>query len=131
MKGSCLCGSCVFEIHGDPGSINKCHCTKCRKISGTASNAVFWIEPEDLNWLEGESLVRTFSLPDGWSSVYCGNCGSPLPRYIEDEEEWVVPAGLMDEDVDVPIRQHIFMQNKPAWEVIGDDAPRYDTGPSD
>ena len=79
MKGSCFCGKCVFEIRGDIGSINKCHCTKCRKVFGAGSNAVFWI----------------------------------------------VPAGVMDENPNVKVRAHIFVESKPDWEIIGDDAPQF------
>jgi len=124
MKGSCLCGKCTFEISEPYGSINKCHCTKCRKVSGTGSNAVLWIEPSCLNWCTGKELIKTFTMPDGRKSVFCGVCGSPLPRYIQDEE-WIVPAGILDEDLEAPIRQHIFVENKPPWEIICDDAPQY------
>ena len=130
IRGSCLCGTCVFEFSGDPGTINKCHCSKCQKVSGTASNAVLWIEPENLRWLKGEASVRTYTMPDGWRSVFCGECGSPLPRLIEDEE-WIVPAGVLDADLKVNIRQHIFMDSNPAWEQVGDDAPRYRQGPGE
>jgi hypothetical protein len=99
-------------------------------VSGTASNAVFWIEPDALRWIAGEDAVRTHRLADGWESVFCGTCGSPLPRLIPDEE-WIVPAGLMDEAADVGIRQHLFVDQLPAWEIIGDDAPRYGTVPQD
>ena len=66
-------------------------------------------------------------MTDGWQSVFCGVCGSPLPRLITGEE-WIVPAGVLDEDVEVAVRAHIFVENKPAWEIIGDDAPQYQQG---
>ena len=47
-----------------------------------------------------------------------------MPRKIEGLM-WIVPAGLMDEDVTVGVRGHIWVENKPHWEVIGDDAPQY------
>ena len=42
---------------------------------------------------------------------------------------WIVPAGLMDEDAQVGVRGHIWVENKPHWEVIGDDAPQFMTVP--
>jgi hypothetical protein len=42
---------------------------------------------------------------------------------------WVVPAGLMDEDPKVGVRGHIWVENKPHWEIIGDDAPRFMQAP--
>lgn len=130
MKGSCLCGLCTFEIIGDPGPVGKCHCTKCQKVSGTGSNAVFWLEPDGFSWLTGENLTHTYSLADGWGSVRCQDCGCPLPAFIN-EQMWIVPAGLMDEPVDVGIRGHIWVENKPHWEIIGDDGPQFKTVPSE
>ena len=33
-KGSCLCGAVPFEVSGELGPIDACHCTQCRKWSG-------------------------------------------------------------------------------------------------
>lgn len=133
MKGSCLCGKCSFEVVGDPGPVGKCHCSKCRKVSGTGSNAVFWIAPDSFKWLSGEENAKTYSLPDGWRSVFCNDCGSPIPAFVEGSPlpefagsgMWIVPAGLMDEEVNVGVRGHIWVENKPEWDVIGDDAPQF------
>lgn len=130
MRGSCLCGKCVFEISGDTGPINKCHCTKCRKVSGTGSNAVFWIDPENVKWISGEEYVKSYAMPDAWESVFCRECGSPLPRFIPDEE-WIVPAGVMDQNPQVEIRAHIWVEKNPDWEIIGDDAPQFLQVPSE
>lgn len=124
MKGSCLCGNCSFELTGEPGPVGKCHCTKCQKVSGTASNAVFWVPLDNLNWLTGETNTMTFAMADGWGTVRCKDCGSPLPALISDQL-WVVPAGLMDDVPQVGIRGHIWMESNPCWERIGDNAPQF------
>ena len=128
LKGSCLCGACKFEISGDPGPVGKCHCSKCRKVSGTGSNAVFWLKPGQLIWTQGEDNIKTWSMPDGWGAVRCDTCGSPLPSFVNDTL-WIVPAGLMDDNPDVGVRGHIWVENKPHWDVIGDHAPQFDTAP--
>ena len=130
MKGSCLCGQCVFEIPDDPGPVGKCHCSKCRKVSGTGSNAVFWLKPDQLTWIQGEDAIHRYDLDDGWRSVFCRTCGSPMPVLINDTL-WTVPAGLMDEEAMVGVRGHIWVENKPHWEIIGDDAPQFMTVPGD
>ena len=124
MRGSCLCGDCVIEIPDNPGPVGKCHCTKCQKVSGTGSNAVFWLKPGELTWIKGEDSTTTYSMPDGWGAIRCARCGSPLPRLVDDRL-WIVPAGLMDDPADVGIRGHVWVENKPHWEVIGDDGPQF------
>lgn len=127
MKGSCLCKECVFEIGGRYGAVGKCHCSKCRKVSGTGSNAVMWVRPENLKWLSGEENINIFNLPnENWGSNFCKKCGSPLPRINSEGTTWFVPAGLLDEDPQVKTRGHIWVSSKPSWEVIGDDAPQFD-----
>jgi len=114
----------MFEIAGNSGPIGKCHCTKCQKVSGTGSNAVFWVKPERFKWICGEDNAKTFDLPDGWRSTFCKDCGSPLPALVGDTL-WIVPAGLLDENPAVGVRGHIWVENKPHWDVIGDDAPQF------
>lgn len=127
MKGSCLCGKCTFEISGRIGAVGKCHCSKCRKVSGTGSNAVLWTRSKNFKWLSGEEFAKHYKVPDtDWGSTFCSECGSPLPHATVDETTWFVPAGLLDEDPHVAVRGHIWTGNKPSWDVIGDDAPQFE-----
>ena len=125
MKGSCLCGKCVFELKGTISAVGKCHCSKCRKVSGTGSNAVHWARPENIEWISGDDNTKEFTFSDGWGTVFCQDCGSPLPGMNREKTIWFVPAGLLDEDPDVGIRGHIWVGGKPTWDVIGDDAPQF------
>lgn len=129
MKGSCLCGACVFELKGRISAVGKCHCSKCRKVSGTGSNAVHWARPKNVEWISGEDRIKTYSTPEGWSTSFCNACGSPLPAMAGDGSMWFVPAGLLDEDPGVGIRGHIWVSSKPSWEIIGDDAPQFEENP--
>ena len=36
VEGSCLCGAVRYRIRGELGPIALCHCSMCRKTSGTA-----------------------------------------------------------------------------------------------
>ena len=39
MKGACLCGKVRFEILGEVPNLYQCHCSECRKATGTSANA--------------------------------------------------------------------------------------------
>src|SRR3546814_5048004 len=73
IKGSCLCGRIAFEIDGKIGPIGQCHCSKCRKLSGTDGNAVFYTAVQSFRWLSGENDVGSFPVPGGagWASRFC------------------------------------------------------------
>ena len=126
MKGSCLCGACVFELKGRISAVGKCYCSKCQKVSGTGSNAVHWAKPENLEWISGEKNSNSYTTESGWGSTFCRDCGSPLPMMPKDKSMWFVPAGLMDGQTDVNVRGHIWVSNKPSWDEIGDNAPQFE-----
>lgn len=35
-RGSCLCGAVTLELHGSIEAIIHCHCSRCRKSTGSA-----------------------------------------------------------------------------------------------
>lgn len=125
-KGSCLCQGVKFEIRGDIAGIGHCHCSKCRKVSGAGSNAVAYADPKHLVWTQGEKSISKFSLEDGWSSVFCSKCGSPLPQSSLDYGICFVPAGVLDDDPGPEVLSHIYVGSKASWDHIGDSAPQYD-----
>ena len=57
VRGSCLCGSVTFAVTFPFEEFRHCHCSRCRKATGTAhaTNAV--VKPDALEWLSGEELV--------------------------------------------------------------------------
>jgi len=126
MKGSCFCGACEFELTGKIGPVGKCHCSKCRKVSGTGSNAVLWAAPEAVTWVKGEQESKQYTKASGWGTVFCQHCGSPLPAMNNEKTMWFVPAGLLDEDPGAGVMGHIWTSAKPSWDIIGDDAPQFE-----
>ncbi len=127
-SGSCLCKGVQFQIDGPLSGVGHCHCSKCRKVSGTGSNAVAYAEGAHLVWKRGEHLINEFEMPDGWSSTFCSVCGSPLPKILPGQSRCVVPAGLLDTDPGPDIMGHIHVSSKASWDVIGDDAPQFPEG---
>ena len=131
IKGSCLCGGVAFEITGKTGPIGQCHCSKCRKVSGTDGNAVFYARVDHFTWLRGEDLIRTYFVPDGngWCSSFCGTCGSPTPHTDSAQKIFFVPAGLLDDDPGhCGYAAHIFVRSKAPWSTLTDSAPKYAEG---
>jgi hypothetical protein len=131
IGGSCLCGGVAFEIDGKTGPIGQCHCSKCRKVSGTDGNAVCYANAKSFRWLRGEDLIRTYLVPNGngWASTFCITCGSPLPHADNAKKIYFVPAGLLDDDPGHRgYAAHIFADSKAPWVEITDAAPRFAEG---
>lgn len=129
IRGSCLCGAVQFELHGQTTDIGMCHCSKCRKVSGVASNANLIIPRDGLKWISGESALSKFALPDGWGPWRCATCGSPVPKLHPGGEAYWVPAGLLDSDPGVRVKGHLFVGSKAPWDEIPGDAAQFIEGP--
>jgi len=105
-----------------------CHCSKCRKVSGTASNANLMIAREGLRWVSGEETLCRFALADGWGVWRCATCGSPAPMLHPGGGAYWVPAGLLDSDPGLRVAGHIFVGSKAPWDEIAGKAPQLRDG---
>lgn len=128
IRGSCLCGGVRFRYARAVTQVGMCHCSKCRKVSGTASNAVIVVPAADLEWLAGRELLQEFALPDGWGATRCRTCGSPAPRKMPNAEAYWVPAGLLDDAPGLRIGGHIWVGSKAPWDVIPEGPPQFQEG---
>ena len=127
-KGSCLCGAVAFSVSGTIRGVGQCHCSLCRKTSGTNGNAVFIVPNENFSWIKGADHQTRFELKPTWSVTRCQTCGSPLPSSHDGKQTWVI-AGLMDNDLDVKMEMHIFCASKADWDVESDTAQSFDEFP--
>jgi hypothetical protein len=127
--GGCLCGAVRYEVRGRLPPVGMCHCSLCRRASGTGSNAVLNVRAERFVWLAGEDHRRSFHLPSGWGTNFCPTCGCPTPHPTSRGDRYFVPAGSLDADPGPRVAGHIFVGSKASWNVIGDDAPQFDEFP--
>ena len=129
LHGRCLCGAVRFAVAGSVAGVGQCHCSQCRKVSGTNGNAVFIVSKERFEWLSGEAHTRKFALPSGWSVLRCETCGSPLPQSHDGQRVWVI-AGLMDDDLGTTIKRHIFCGSRADWDRNAADVQEFDEWPT-
>jgi hypothetical protein len=129
MRGSCLCGTVEFQIGGDLPKIYQCHCSLCRKQGGSASNSAIIVEARNFSWIAGQGHVSSYVKPTGFRSDFCSRCGSPVPNPLRTTAYYWVPAGLLDDDVNLEVGAHLFVGSKAAWDMIPASGPQYETMP--
>jgi hypothetical protein len=112
IRGSCFCGGIAFEIDR-VSFLRHCHCSTCRKETGSAFGTLAVVRPEHFHWKRGEDLVPP---PDGRRT----------PLVLPGGTVMAVPAGLLDDDPGVRPVLHQFAGSKAPWWEIADDLPRYE-----
>jgi len=122
MVGQCHCGEVAFKVSGDYSDVFICHCSLCRKATGSNGIAVVIVKKEAFEWERGSQLVATWRKPVGdWQTWFCKVCGSPLPG-ANDDHSFFIPAGLITAGGEaLKVAHHIFVGSKAIWDVIGDE----------
>ncbi|MBO6538298.1 MAG: GFA family protein [Rhizobiaceae bacterium] len=113
--GGCLCGAVTFEVEGAFDAFFLCHCARCRKDTGSAHAANLFSGSATITWLTGKAFVKGYRLPGTrHERSFCSQCGSALPR--TDDGMLVVPAGSLDDPVDVRPTAHISCAYRASWD---------------
>jgi hypothetical protein len=131
IRGSCLCGGIRFEVETVVGPFELCHCTRCRKASGSAFMAAVAVRTAGFRYLSGRELVRRFELPvrdepPPYSRVFCERCGCVVPEPDPQADVFEIAAGLLDDDPGMRPERHIMVECKAPWMVIRDGLPELD-----
>ena len=130
VRGSCLCGQVSFEIDDGLSPIQYCHATRCRKAGGSAFAAELAAPAAHFRWLRGEDLITVYEAPllrepPPYRHAFCRVCGSPLPGLLKGTDFVVLPAGVLDGELEARPFRHIFVEQNPSWHTIADDLPQF------
>ena len=127
IRGSCLCGAIAFEMTTEPTRVNHCHCSRCRKVRGTAHATNLVTAIDGIRYVRGEDMLTKWKLPGAkrFSHWFCRECGSSLPRFDQELNAAIVPMGSFDDDPGRKPDRHIFVDSKAPWDDITDDLPKF------
>ncbi len=131
ISGSCLCGEATYEITGNMGIFQYCHCSRCRKFTGSTYASNLFVSPDQFKWVKGESIVGTYSPKETkyFATAFCKNCGSSLPWRSKGGKVVVIPAGTLDGNPGIKPHQNIFCASKAEWYKTSSELPEYDELP--
>jgi hypothetical protein len=134
LAGSCLCRGVRFEVTAPFLRAGHCHCSRCRKHSGTFGLTQGRVPRVGFRLVAGENLLRVY-VPAGGAAVkvFCTVCGSSLfGGEWPEGPEVSIRLGALDGDPGIRPQSHTHVASKASWEAIPDDGlPRYLAGPDD
>lgn len=129
LHGSCLCGTVRFQLGARPQFINYCHCSMCRKISGSAFGAFLHAPGESFRWLAGQDDIAAYASSPGNVRAFCRVCGASVPVLEGGGAHVIIPAGSVDGDPQVRPVVHIHVASKAVWHDVTDGLPQFDQFP--
>ena len=104
--GSCLCGAVQYEVHGTLRPVIACHCSQCRKQTGTYMSATA-AEDGDLHLTEARGL-RWYRSSPAAKRGFCGECGSVLFWKGDGLGYTSIAAGSLDGPTGLTLEGHIY-----------------------
>ena len=126
ITGSCLCGGVRFEVDLPFIRAGHCHCSRCRKHSGTSVCTQGRVWRNQFRLLHGAELIRNFKTAGHASKAFCSVCGSSLfGGDWPDGAQVSIRLGAIDGDPGIRPQFHTFVDSKAPWDEITDDLPQY------
>ncbi len=130
MNGSCLCGGVQYEANGPLEYAGYCHCSQCRKFSGSELSAFGGLAASDLSIVQGADLLGSYDKSPATRMRFCMRCGSSL--FTEKPLTNMVHLRLGTLDTEPPVwpQFHVHVESIPQWSAICDGLPRVDGNPT-
>lgn len=127
MHGRCLCEGVRYEVRFRPDAIYYCHCSQCRRATGSSFATNVAVARQDLQIIAGRELIKAYSSSPGKNRNFCANCGSPLySEYLDEPDMVFLRVGTLDDNSELSACAHIYAASKASWYDIRDGLPRHD-----
>lgn len=116
MKGQCLCGAVSVEAT-DHAELTACHCGMCQRWGGGPLMTVHCIGGLRIDGLDA---VAVYKSSDWAERAFCKHCGTHLYYRLVPANEYVVPAGLLQQKPALRFVEQIYVDVKPPYYRFAD-----------
>ncbi len=124
LTGKCLCGAVQYVVQDDFLYAANCHCSSCRRATGSAFKPFAGIESQKLRVSQGQDSLMIFGEARA-GDMHCKLCGSFLYSVVSGGARVHVAMGTLVDEPSMRPTAHIFVGSKAAWFTITDDLPQY------
>ncbi|MCC6719291.1 MAG: GFA family protein [Acetobacteraceae bacterium] len=128
-RGRCYCGAVRYAVDGDFAYALNCHCSECRRVTGSAFKPFAGVARNRLTLTGGEDTLLVVGDAAASHDIRCARCGSLLFSVVRDGAYVHVALGTMQDDPGIRPTAHIFTGSKAPWFTITDDLPQYEGFP--
>lgn len=125
LAGKCFCAAVHYEVADEFLYAMNCHCSNCRRTTGSAFKPFAGIERGKLRVTQGADTLMIFG-EENANDTHCRKCGSLLYSVVRDGAFVHVALGTLVDDPGIRPTKHIFVGSKAPWFTITDDLPQYE-----
>jgi hypothetical protein len=124
LAGKCFCGAVHYAVADEFIYAANCHCSNCRRTTGSAFKPFAGIERYKLVITRGEDNLLIIGDENG-NDTHCKVCGSLLFSLVRAGAFVHVAMGTLVDDPTIRPTKHILVGSKATWFTITDDLPQY------
>lgn len=125
LAGKCFCGAVHYTVPDQFLYAMNCHCSNCRRTTGSAFKPFAGIARDRLAVTKGRANLLIFG-DDNANDTHCGVCGSLLYSVVRDGAFVHVTLGTLVDAPSIRPTVHIFVGSKAPWFTITDDLPQHE-----
>lgn len=125
-----MCGAVAFEVEEPFSAFVYCHCSRCRRKTGSAHAANALVPLAQFAWVRGADLVRKYDLEGTrWSSAFCPTCGCSMPFPHKSGSAYLVPAGSLEGQASERPRINLHFASRAPWYAHAAELETFETIP--
>jgi len=125
LSGKCLCGAVQYTVADEFDYAFNCHCSNCRRATGSAFKPFAGIARSKLSLSKGQDNLLILG-DESTHDTHCKTCGSLLYSVVREGAFVHVTMGTLVDDPSVRPTAHIFVGSKAPWFTITDDLPQHE-----
>jgi hypothetical protein len=124
LAGECFCRAVSYEVADQFAYALNCHCSNCRRTTGSAFKPFAGIPREKLVVTKGSDKLLIYG-DDVGHDAHCRRCGSLLYSVVREGAFVHVAMGTLVDAPSICPTAHIFVGSKAPWYAITDDLPQH------
>ena len=125
LVGRCFCGAVEYAVTDEFRYALNCHCSQCRRTTGSAFKPFAGIERAKLRMTSGTDTLMIVGEAEG-NDTHCRACGSLLFSVVREGVFVHVALGTLVDAPSIRPSAHIFVGSKAPWYDITDGLPQYE-----
>jgi hypothetical protein len=124
LKGTCLCGRVEYLVEDAFEYAVNCHCSNCRRTTGSAFKPLAGIKRPKLKVTHGSDGLVVYGQELN-HDARCSRCGSFLYSVAREGQYVHVALGTLVDEPSIRPSAQIFVGSKAPWFTITDDLPQH------